>query len=109
MTSSVTWEILPQTKINIKSTSPGFGNTEREARAIVSDMGYVKDIHYNGIAMVYFTKSIESGPFEGAGGGWAGVNGDFMWLSYRLHLDVTRHEIGHNFGENIFGCRSLLV
>jgi len=39
----------------------------------------------------------DAGVFSG-GGGWANVNGNFMWNSYEMYITVVRHEIGHNFG-----------
>jgi len=91
----VTFQVLPQTVFTISSASPTFDATYDAAKAIVDSLGYVEDEDFNGINLVYFTA--KTGVFSGAGG-WAEVNGRFMWMSYELALDVTRHEIGHNFG-----------
>jgi len=91
----VTFQILPQTVFTVSRASPNFGDTADAAKAIIDSLGYVEDEDYNGINLVYFTA--QAGSFSG-GGGWANVNGRFMWMSYSLGLAVTRHEIGHNFG-----------
>ena len=85
----VTFEIMPQTLFPVSSDGPSFGDTSDAARTIVTDAGLVEDVDYNGIALIYFVA--QSGPFAG-GGGWASVNGDFMWMSYQIGLAVTRHE-----------------
>ena len=85
----VSFEIMPQTLFPVSSESPDFGETSDAARTIVDEAGYVDDVDYNGIVLIYFVA--QSGPFS-FGGGWATVNGDFIWMSYQLGLAVTRHE-----------------
>lgn len=65
-------------------------------------------VDFDGIMLVYHTS--QSGPFSG-GGGWAGVNGFFVWMSFETDFAVTRHEVGHNFGHphhmsNSYGYRN---
>ena len=88
---NLTWGMMPQQVLTGQTAAaPDFNPTAEAARAIVSAQ-YTKGVDYDGIALVYF--SANSGPFSG-GGGWAGVNGDFMWMSYEMGFAVTRHEVG---------------
>ena len=88
---NLTWQMLPQQVLTGQTAAaPDFTPTADAARAIVSAQ-YTKGVDYDGIALVYFTAT--SGPFSG-GGGWASVNGDFMWMSYEMGFSVTRHEVG---------------
>ena len=88
-TMDVTFEIMAQTHFSVSSDSPDFDNTYEAARTINADAGYVEDVDYNAIGLVYFPS--QNGPFSG-GGGWGSVNGNFMWNSYPTDYAVTRHE-----------------
>ena len=74
----------------VNDTNANFGNTATEARAIVSSQ-YAQGLDYDAICLVY--NPTNTGPFSGSGG-WATVNGDFMWNSDPMGFAVTRHEIG---------------
>jgi hypothetical protein len=91
----VTNEFLTQAVLDVSMSSPGFSETDTAARDILSSLGKVKGVDYDGICLIY--NVADAGPFSGYGG-WASVNGDFMWNSYQLGVSVLRHEIGHNFG-----------
>ena len=73
MPNGVTWQSLPQTLFDVSSVSPNFGDTASSARNIVSNLGFIKGVDYDGICLMYFTA--QDGPFKGAGG-WASVNGE---------------------------------
>ena len=91
----VTYEFLSQSVLNVSKASPSFSDTDTAARDALTSLGKVQGVDYDGICLIY--NVADSGPFSGYGG-WASVNGDFMWNSYQLGINVLRHEIGHNFG-----------
>lgn len=96
--SDFSYTLLEQTVFTVSQNNPGFGDTSTAAREIIRNRGYVKGTDYDQIALVY--NNANSGPFQGSGG-WGGVNGDFLWLSYpggSSSVEVVRHEIGHNVG-----------
>ena len=79
-------QVLP----GVTPLNADFGNSATAARELVQQT-YVEGVDYDAISLVYNLAS--AGPFSG-GGGWAGVNGDFMWNSDPIGYGVTRHEIG---------------
>lgn len=80
MPNGVTYELLEQEQSDISSVEPTFDETSDYAFASVESKGYVKDVDYNGVCLMYFTS--QSGVFSGEGG-WADINEDNMlWLSY---------------------------
>ena len=65
MPNGVTYEALEQQEFDISSESPSWGETEDSAYRIVGEKGYVQDVDYNGICIMYYVS--KSGPFAGAG------------------------------------------
>ena len=87
----LTWQTLGQQVLTgVTPANADFGNSADAARSIVSQT-YVEGVDYDAISLVY--NLAEVGPFSG-GGGWASVNGNFMWNSDPIGFGVTRHEVG---------------
>lgn len=75
MPNGVTYEKLDQQLFDVSSVNPSWDDTETSANNLVENKGYVENVDYNGVALMYFAS--QSGPFSGAGG-WAGVNGKIL-------------------------------
>lgn len=92
----VTFDLFNQTVIpDMTSTNVTFGGTKKSAAKILEDAGYVQDLNYTAIYVIYHVVS-GTGP---GGGGLAYVNGNYFWSSYPTRLAVNRHEVGHNYGK----------
>lgn len=91
---TVTWEQMAQTPFPISDVNPQLGDMAEAGRQIVEDAGFVQGVDYDAISLIY--NPAQAG--NAGGGGWASVNGDFMWMSYEMNFLVTRHEVGAKKG-----------
>ncbi len=88
----LTYEILPQWRINISKFNPRWFGTKNACFSHVASRGYVQGIDFDGIIMIH--NEAASGIFDHSGGGLATVNGDFATMATSLDWRITRHEIG---------------
>ena len=93
---TMSWDILPQQKFSVSNVNPDFDETKNAAFAILEGLGRVRgDGSFDGVMLIH--SRAQNGPLD-TGGGWASVNGIFVWMTYNLKYKVVRHEVGHNFG-----------
>ena len=88
MPNGVTWESLPQELFDISSVSPSHRETASSARNIISQKGFTKGVHYDGICLMYY--SAQDGPFKG-NGGVATVNGELI-ISFQEYIFTTKFQ-----------------
>ena len=89
----ITYEILPQRKLDITSWKPKLYGVKRAVENAVANQGYVEGVDYDAIIFLYHPA--RRGDLKDSTGAKGQTNGNFIWAGVdSISYKIFRHEIG---------------